>query len=782
MKTRPAYAKVVVAITKEQVLNNLQKQFKDQPDKIQLVLNADPTPNKAYSVWIGKLLKSKNIILPEDASKLQERIGQFNELKKRNKIRGKDITQMSSYQELAKLVDEAMGTQTKGEAYRDNLHNGMQLYYQDEKWKVVYITTVEAASKLCRGTEWCVKDPEHSEDYLSRGPLILVYRMDKPFVLIHEQSGSVKDINDDSVAENEEILNHLTDVREHLGVTDWPRGSELDEVMRYVSDTEALENPAEYFDTINSRALVPPDELLFLAQKYGQEYVLEDGTYESVILEGLLDSIKKFGANPKKYIQYFSDNPHMAFVFANEIGQRVPELEPLIAQSALPAISYAEYVLNGRFPAGEPAIFSQPDKAIDYAVWILKQRLPQEAEASLLQRAEDFPVSLLKYFQNLFTGPWPELEAKLKGHLLKNYHVFLRDKQKAMTTAKTDKITTTAAGGRTFPVGDTTTDFYANVEIFPTTLTVAPGKVLQPVQVTAIRKSKTGAYGHKSAGIPTSIKPNQIFIVSPQPIFAVKAAKGWTPVAPNEPIDMQSIIDKRVIVGRKVSGGNYAVGVYYGYDPKKGGGYVSIGKVQLTVQAIDTSSPDAEFKAIMEQAAQLSNFVNSYHMRIQQMIGHDTNSNDWHFFNYVKNALWRFLQNAGKEPAPEPIVTATVRETWRKLTNEKEYQELQGIMNKIHTDSANLGQAIINFTSKNPRHKDVVPMNQLYSALYMATNNRRGMTKYYQRHGNGTIQNTKSVVENYYKQLYELSPDGRNIDLQTAAKLLRTLLHSPTRD
>jgi hypothetical protein len=60
--------------------------------------------------------------------------------------------------------------------------------------------------------------------------------------------------------------------------------------------------------------------------------------------------------------------------YARVIGEPFPEGEVEIAKNPVYSLSYAKYVLHGRFLEGEPAIIESPSVAIEYASCVIKGR------------------------------------------------------------------------------------------------------------------------------------------------------------------------------------------------------------------------------------------------------------------------------------------------------------------------------------------------------------------------------------------------------------------------
>jgi hypothetical protein len=59
-------------------------------------------------------------------------------------------------------------------------------------------------------------------------------------------------------------------------------------------------------------------------------------------------------------------DPHEALAFALNKGERIPEIEAVIARSASCSFDYANQIIKDRFPAGESAIFTSGESSFLY--------------------------------------------------------------------------------------------------------------------------------------------------------------------------------------------------------------------------------------------------------------------------------------------------------------------------------------------------------------------------------------------------------------------------------
>lgn len=125
-------------------------------------------------------------------------------------------------------------------------------------------------------------------------------------------------------------------------------------------------------------------------------------------------------------VEKLMDTPERAIEYAKQVGQRVPELEPLILQdkditaryllSGLPGrwkpgeeaikddpwwvLKYARDVIGGRWPEGEAVFKGAPIPAYKYAVNVAMERVPELEPTIAL-----FDVGARKYFDKILK-PW----------------------------------------------------------------------------------------------------------------------------------------------------------------------------------------------------------------------------------------------------------------------------------------------------------------------------------------------------------------------------------------
>ena len=219
--------------------NEMIRLFRD------IAARTDPTMPKAkYITWILQMIKNKSVRMYEDFDKVKERLSEFDRLKKTPDFNGqyRDINQYGTYGQLAATIDANKGLKSKGELVRSSEMSGIskiseivvtsgdikkypvepaELGYgmfevgasEIFKFNLYLVNTPEAASKLFRETDWCIKDPKWFNQYkdknfyyitgISKGPrhTSKVPDIELPLYLANFGTKQLKDKNDNAIDE-----------------------------------------------------------------------------------------------------------------------------------------------------------------------------------------------------------------------------------------------------------------------------------------------------------------------------------------------------------------------------------------------------------------------------------------------------------------------------------------------------------------------------------------------------------------------------------------------------
>lgn len=377
-----------------------RKYFNNSPramEKVLLAAKADPTPNKAYLDWITRMLAKQTIRLPEDSDKVSERLAAFHNLKRSARFKAEypaDINRYQSYGDLAKAIDSASGISSnrsdkaRGRDGKLALPPGAELVFDNGTIQAVKITRPQAASVLCSGTEWCVANEGHANDYLKDGPLFLIYENGQRSVLAHWHTGSFMDVYDKQIPDRERLI--------------------LMKMLEGVSGYKVSDDPKDSYDYA----------LHVVGGRWpeGEPTILTDKQWIQPYARNV---IKGRWPEGERVLLEKGHLAELAIYAAQIIKGRWPEIEHQLATDAYASYCYAKG-LDERFPEGEKEILTDPNMLYVYARDVIKGRWP-EGERVLLQ-LEQTTNNIMWVFnynevivQEMSNSKWPEGERFLES-------------------------------------------------------------------------------------------------------------------------------------------------------------------------------------------------------------------------------------------------------------------------------------------------------------------------------------------------------------------------------
>jgi hypothetical protein len=177
---------------KKQMEPMLSKKYKKE--EIEKIFNeikqADPTGDKGdYAFWIGRLLAKSMIRFPEDIDKVKEKLQLYIKVKDKATDVNKDIMVYKTYSELVETLEKYKEKENIPESKREiekrMINEGQKIIYQDATYTLMQLSNPESCSVLFRDTEWCVKDPRFSKEYLKQADLYYFIKNNKPYALFH---------------------------------------------------------------------------------------------------------------------------------------------------------------------------------------------------------------------------------------------------------------------------------------------------------------------------------------------------------------------------------------------------------------------------------------------------------------------------------------------------------------------------------------------------------------------------------------------------------------------
>lgn len=315
-----------------------------------------------YQDWITQQVKSKQLVLPEDAEKLLGAIDEFEAARKDPNFRGfKSISQYESFGDLAKALAslKSKGSNAAAAIIPDGpgIKHLSSSTVNGHRYDLYAVTTSEAAAKYFRhpdhpGSGWCVKDPKYFNSY-GMGPQNPAYEFFKdglPYALSDLKSRSVKD-EFDADAKPPLIFELL-----YLEMPDELKTNilNINPWTKKFKDIILTEGPAAAVTQAFKNASAPGDLRTVAndAIDYWKYFQTEEG---------------KWLHPPKEALAEISKNPFIAAALAAKVLQkRVPDYEPLILTSDRAMAFYYDQLAalgqfpNNRWPEYEP-------KALEYA-------------------------------------------------------------------------------------------------------------------------------------------------------------------------------------------------------------------------------------------------------------------------------------------------------------------------------------------------------------------------------------------------------------------------------
>ena len=378
-------------------LDSLSKQFNKTPQEI-IALVEPITDTTRYVEWILRQLKTSTIRLPEDANRVKQLLIDFDHYKSIGAANiNKDIGSYKTIYDLEAVIDKLKGVDLKGRAEtRQEYRAGTQWVKESSNYKILEITTSEAAAHYALNTKWCTSDAETAERYLKRGPLYIVFQK--------RPNGKLK-----------KLYKYTYNYSQFMDILNKPAkpDKEIQQLIKPPLDSKPaiLAGFCAFmgFRWLEAEPIISkdPEWAYYYAQNVLQGRFPEA---EPVIVKNL-EYAHYYALNilgrrwPEAELRMAKDL-RWAYYYAHYVLKRPwPEAEPTIAQDPRLAYNYALYVLKRPWPEAEPTIAKDPRWAYNYAIYILRKRFP-EAEPIIAQS----PMYAYSYADGILKHPWPEAE------------------------------------------------------------------------------------------------------------------------------------------------------------------------------------------------------------------------------------------------------------------------------------------------------------------------------------------------------------------------------------
>jgi len=440
----------------------LSRKYKIHFLYVEDIAQYDPTPNKQYLDWLTKQFVLSNLVFPEDGEKCIHTLSSF--IQKRQVLKNNhlpvDINKYKTLGEIQKKLDEVSGINTKRHQVKVNTEHGQRVVIDQPPYKVVEITTPEAAAKLCRDTEWCIKDPKYFNGYEMgpNNPVYLILKNGVKYGLLHNQTNQFRDVYDNALDlkdyKNTEILMMLHDAGINVKTFALKLLKSMDIyeneklfILKAIPKEEIINSPEmSYFYARNildgrfpegEPAIMTDFHYLFhyaynvIQGRWpeAEPIVLKDFRnafeYAQHIIKGRWPELENILLNNIDSINHEHDvAEHMIIAYANTIIRGPwPEAEHIILKDAVWCYDYAKNALKHRWPEAEPVIATSPFISYYYAYYIIHGRWPEAEPVIMIQ-----PEPAYLYALNVIKGRWPEAEEYIKKDTLiatKYFRTFL---------------------------------------------------------------------------------------------------------------------------------------------------------------------------------------------------------------------------------------------------------------------------------------------------------------------------------------------------------------------
>jgi hypothetical protein len=160
---------------------------------MQVASTVDPTPNKVYTVWLLKQVRA-GTVTPNNMGVARESLSEFDRYKRRADWKSpKDINQYGSAGEFYEAVRSYTGAARQQSAVKD-VSTGARLAMRQ-------LDSAEDIFNISQKTGWCTKRSGMATRYANEGPIYVVLKDNRPYVLIQPRNAQVKDIHDRSISE-----------------------------------------------------------------------------------------------------------------------------------------------------------------------------------------------------------------------------------------------------------------------------------------------------------------------------------------------------------------------------------------------------------------------------------------------------------------------------------------------------------------------------------------------------------------------------------------------------
>jgi hypothetical protein len=191
--------------TKEQI-NSVSKKLGLTPEQIvSFAHEVDPTSK--YEIWLLKQMGFRNIILPEDAERVQRTLKQFEQLNNRKQLKFQNINQYKNIVDLENEIETLLPKELS-DAYSYDVQEflklpGVSVLGQNNEWFILEVSDPESLTVLGDSTEWCTRHIKWANKYI-------VEDNTKQYVVFQKQNGKLN-----KYAQFAEDFSQFKNVKDH---------------------------------------------------------------------------------------------------------------------------------------------------------------------------------------------------------------------------------------------------------------------------------------------------------------------------------------------------------------------------------------------------------------------------------------------------------------------------------------------------------------------------------------------------------------------------------------
>jgi hypothetical protein len=271
---------------------------------------------------------------------------------------------MFTLHDVEKIEDASKPKESKRQQVRDVKQEGAKVAYDKPPYKIIQIggpgvdieKAAQAASYYAKGTKWCTSDPNTAKEYLSEGPLYIIFEDNQKIGQYEPESGQLMDLEDDDLEPTEGLRDAFWSIGIRTDLATWFDLGKWSEAEPYI-----MKDPAYAYHYAKNTICGRWPE--------AEPYIMKDPVHTYLYAHNIIHG-RWTEAEP-----FIMKNPEYAYCYANNIiNGRWPEAEPYIMKNPKYTYNYADNIIHGRWPEAEPYIMKDPVWSYHYAAHVIHGR------------------------------------------------------------------------------------------------------------------------------------------------------------------------------------------------------------------------------------------------------------------------------------------------------------------------------------------------------------------------------------------------------------------------